>query len=133
MSSSELNSESLERLLSLLNSLGAVLNDQEFLKHASELLLEPETFIVIERLPRLIALLERLSRPEILDLLERLVESLESAASAPPPSLSRLLASLSDPGVRRWLGALLGALSSRGVDERAKGRCATPARAGDHI
>jgi len=52
---------------------------------------------------------------------ERLVESLESAASAPPPSLSRLLASLSDPGVRRWLGALLGALSSRGVDERAKG------------
>jgi len=121
MSSSELNVESLERLLSLLNSLSTVLDDQELLKRASELLLEPETFIVIERLPRFIALLERLSRPEILDLLEHLAESLESAASAPPPSLPRLLASLSDPDVRRWLGALLGALSSRGVDEHVKG------------
>ncbi len=116
---SEAQARALERLLDLLEAINNALSDEELLRTLGKLVMTPELFLVVDRLPQLVALLERLTRPKTLESLEALAELLEQvdlkavakAIQQPPPeasigSLVRLL------GDRRVVGALTALLSS---------------------
>ncbi|MFP3161687.1 MAG: DUF1641 domain-containing protein [Acidilobus sp.] len=120
-SEAERQAEALQRLMDLLSTLNELLSDEELLRTASKLIMTPELFMLLERLPQIIPLLERLTRPETLKLLESLLEvlskmnvqalasALEALAKPPTtaPTLSQLLAQLGDPAVLRGLSAML--------------------------
>lgn len=120
-SEAERQAEALQRLMDLLSTLNELLSDEELLRTASKLIMTPELFMLLERLPQIIPLLERLTRPETLKLLESLLEvlskmnvqalasALEALAKPPTtaPTLSQLLAQLGDSAVLRGLSAML--------------------------
>ncbi len=120
-SEAERQAEALQRLMDLLSTLNELLSDEELLRTASKLIMTPELFMLLERLPQIIPLLERLTRPETLKLLESLLEvlskmnvqalapALEALAKPPTtaPTLSQLLAQLGDPAVLRGLSVML--------------------------
>ncbi len=128
----ELQSESIERLLNLVELLNNILKDEELLKAISNLLVSEETFLVIDRLPQLIKLIEKLTRQENLeklDLLLGLLESLDKEIlnkmgdslsvmkkkeEAKPMSLSGLITSLSQPEVSKGLSLMLNLLKVLG-------------------
>ena len=117
----ERQAEALQRLLDMFESLYNVLSDQELLKAVMKLLITPELLMVIDRLPQITSLLERLTRPEVLSTISTLLElaskvnvkalaaAAESISRAPEatPSLSQLVAQLGDPAVLRGLSTLI--------------------------
>ena len=117
----ERQAEALQRLLDMLESLYNVLSDQELLKAVMKLLITPELLMVIDRLPQITSLLEKLTRPEVLSTISTLLElaskvnvkalaaAAESISRAPEatPSLSQLVAQLGDPAVLRGLSTLI--------------------------
>ena len=117
----ERQAEALQRLLDMLESLYNVLSDQELLKAVMKLLITPELLMVIDRLPQITSLLEKLTRPEVLSTISTLLElaskvnvkalaaAAESISRTPEatPSLSQLVAQLGDPAVLRGLSTLI--------------------------
>ncbi|AFZ71196.1 Protein of unknown function (DUF1641) [Caldisphaera lagunensis DSM 15908] len=127
----ELQTESIERLLHLVELLNNILKDEELLKAISKLLVSEETFLVVDRLPQLIKLIEKLTRQENLEKIESLLGLIESldketlnklgnALSAiknkevKPMSLSGLITSLSQPEVSKGLNLMLNLLKALG-------------------
>lgn len=128
----ELQSESLERLLHLLEMLNNILKDEELLKAISKLVVSEETFLILDRLPQLIKMIERFTRPEVMekmDLLLGIFESLNKESlgkvgdalksvsekeKVKPMSLSKLIMALSDPEVSRGLGIAINLLKALG-------------------
>ena len=117
----ERQAEVIQRLLDLLESIYNVLSDEELLRAVMKLVMTPELLIVVDRLPQIISLLEKATRPEaltaistLLDLASKVnVKALAAAAEAisrapeAPQSLSQLVAQLGDPAVLRGLSALI--------------------------
>ena len=113
----EREAEAIQRLVDLLDALYGVLSDRELLYSVGKLLITPEALLVIDRLPQLISLLEKLTRDDMLrklgvltDLLGSIdAEALASAlkAAEAPPSLASLVRGLGDPEVRRGLAVAL--------------------------
>ncbi|MFP3219252.1 MAG: DUF1641 domain-containing protein [Acidilobus sp.] len=131
-SQAERQAEALERLLDMVSMLDNMLSDEELMKAVAKLLITPETLIVIDRLPQIMQLLERITRPEMLSKLQALVEIIDSLdvgalkeataalASAPQVnSLSDLVLLLGNKETLKGLNALLniarsfGSLASR--------------------
>jgi len=132
VSQAERQAEALERLLDMVSMLDNMLSDEELMKAVAKLLITPETLIVIDRLPQIMQLLERMTRPETLSKLQALVEIIGSLdvgalkeataalASAPQVnSLSDLVLLLGNKETLKGLNALLnitrsfGSLASR--------------------
>ncbi len=132
VSQAERQAEALERLLDMVSILDNMLSDEELMKAVAKLLITPETLIVIDRLPQIMQLLERMTRPETLSKLQALVEIIDSLdvgalkeataalASAPQVnSLSDLVLLLGNKETLKGLNALLniarsfGSLASR--------------------
>ncbi|MFP3172473.1 MAG: DUF1641 domain-containing protein [Acidilobus sp.] len=132
VSQAERQAEALERLLDMVSMLDNVLSDEELMKAVAKLLITPETLIVIDRLPQIMQLLERMTRPETLSKLQALIEIIDSLdvgalkeataalASAPQVnSLSDLVLLLGNKETLKGLNALLniarsfGSLASR--------------------
>ncbi|MFP3402830.1 MAG: DUF1641 domain-containing protein [Acidilobus sp.] len=132
VSQAERQAEALERLLDMVSMLDNMLSDEELMKAVAKLLITPETLIVIDRLPQIMQLLERMTRPETLSKLQALVEIIDSLdvgalkeataalASAPQVnSLSDLVLLLGNKETLKGLNALLniarsfGSLASR--------------------
>ncbi|AMD31040.1 DUF1641 domain-containing protein [Acidilobus sp. 7A] len=132
VSQAERQAEALERLLDMVSMLDNMLSDEELMKAVAKLLITPETLIVIDRLPQIMQLLERMTRPETLNKLQALVEIIDSLdvgalkeataalASAPQVnSLSDLVLLLGNKETLKGLNALLniarsfGSLASR--------------------
>ncbi|MFP3265639.1 MAG: DUF1641 domain-containing protein [Acidilobus sp.] len=132
VSQAERQAEALERLLDMVSMLDNMLSDEELMKAVTKLLITPETLIVIDRLPQIMQLLERMTRPETLSKLQALVEIIDSLdvsalkeataalASAPQVnSLSDLVLLLGNKETLKGLNALLniarsfGSLASR--------------------
>mgnify|MGYP001626354439 CR=1 FL=1 len=111
----ELQSESLERLLHLVEMVNNILKDEELLKAISKLVVSEETFLIIDRLPQLIKLIEQLTRQENLEKIElmlsllqsldkQMLEKLSNAFKAikaeekvKPMSISKMITTLSEP------------------------------------
>ena len=121
----EREAEAIQRLVDLLDAIYGVLSDKELLYNVSKLLLTPEALLVIDRLPQLMSLLEKLTRDDMLKKLDALVsllgsidvESLSSAlkAAESPPSLASLVRGLGDPEVRRGLAVALALAKALGA------------------
>ena len=113
----EREAEAIQRLADLLDAIYGVLSDSELLYSIGKLLITPETLLVIDRLPQLMSLLEKLTRDDMLqklgvlaDLLGSIdADALSSAlkAAVSPPSLASLVRGLGDPEVRRGLAVAL--------------------------
>ena len=117
----ERQAEALQRLLDMLESLYNVLSDQELLRAVMKLVITPELLMVIDRLPQITSLLEKVTRPEVLSTISALLElaskvnvkalaaAAEAMSRAPEatPSLSQLVAQLGDPAVLRGLSTLI--------------------------
>jgi len=90
-SEAERQTEALQRLMDLLSTLNELLSDEELLRTASKLIMTPELFMLLERLPQIVPLLERLTRPETLKLLESFLEVLSKMnVQALAPALEAL-------------------------------------------
>ncbi len=110
--------EALEKLVDVASMLNNLLSDEELMRAVTKLLITPETLLVIDRLPQIIALLEKLSRPENLKKLEALVDLLtaldpdalasavEKAKGANVNSLSDIIKILADKNVLRGLAVI---------------------------
>jgi uncharacterized protein YjgD (DUF1641 family) len=127
VSQAERQAEALERLLDMVSMLDNMLSDEELMKAVAKLLITPETLIVIDRLPQIMQLLERMTRPETLSKLQALVEIIDSLdvgalkeataalASAPQVnSLSDLVLLLGNKETLKGLNALLNIARSFG-------------------
>jgi len=109
----ELQSESIERLLNIVEMLNNILKDSELIKAFSKLVVYEETFLLIDRLPQIIKLLEKISRPEIIGKLDLILDKLSKAIEESEKegrkvySLSQLLEMLSQPEVSKGLSLFL--------------------------
>ncbi|MGC8573100.1 MAG: DUF1641 domain-containing protein [Caldisphaera sp.] len=128
----ELQSESLERLLHLVEMVNNILKDEELLKAISKLVVSEETFLIIDRLPQLIKLIEQLTRQENLEKIElmlnllqsldkQMLEKLSNAFKAikaeekvKPMSISKMITTLSEPEVSKGLNVMLNLLRALG-------------------
>ncbi|WP_292319360.1 DUF1641 domain-containing protein [Caldisphaera sp.] len=128
----ELQSESLERLLHLVEMVNNILKDEELLKAISKLVVSEETFLIIDRLPQLIKLIEQLTRQENLEKIElmlsllqsldkQMLEKLSNAFKAikaeekvKPMSISKMITTLSEPEVSKGLNVMLNLLKALG-------------------
>ncbi|MDP8003203.1 MAG: DUF1641 domain-containing protein [Caldisphaera sp.] len=116
----ELQSESLERLLHLLDLLNNMLKDEELLKAISKLVVTEETFMLIDRLPEIIKTLEKITRPEVWNkinlIVDKLSETIEESKKVEikPMSLSQIIVKLSDPEVSKGIGLALSILKAFG-------------------
>ncbi|MEB2792537.1 MAG: DUF1641 domain-containing protein [Caldisphaeraceae archaeon] len=116
----ELQSESIERLLNIVEMLNNILKDSELIKAFSKLVVYEETFLLIDRLPQIIKLLEKISRPEIIDKLNLILDKLSKAIEESEKegkkvySLSQLLEMLSQPEVSKGLSLFLSVVKALG-------------------
>lgn len=128
----ELQSESLERLLHLVEMVNNILKDEELLKAISKLVVSEETFLIIDRLPQLIKLIEQLTRQENLEKIElmlnllqsldkQMLEKLSNAFKAikaeekvKPMDISKMITTLSEPEVSKGLNVMLNLLRALG-------------------
>ncbi|MFP3143453.1 MAG: DUF1641 domain-containing protein [Caldisphaera sp.] len=128
----ELQSESLERLLHLVEMVNNILKDEELLKAISKLVVSEETFLVVDRLPQIIKLIEQLTRQENLEKIELILNLLQSLdkqmleklgnafkamkieEKAKPMSISKIIVTLSEPEVSKGLNVVLNLLKALG-------------------
>lgn len=109
------------------STLNELLSDEELLRAVAKLLVTPETLLIIDRLPQIMQLLERLTRPETLEKLNALAEVLDSldleilrsiasslSAKAQANNLSDLIRSLGDRDVINGLAMTLNAVKVLG-------------------
>ncbi len=128
-SEAERQAEAVQRLVDLLEALQNVLSDEELLLSTMKLVVTPELFLVIDRMPQIITVVEKLTRPEVLQSITALAEALSKvnvkslaaaleALSRPQPapqSLSQLVAQLGDPAVLRGLSLMISLAKALGT------------------
>jgi uncharacterized protein YjgD (DUF1641 family) len=128
MAQVERQAEALERLLDIASTLNELLSDEELLRAVARLLITPETLLVIDRLPQIMQLLERLTRPETLEKLNAVADMIDSldvgvlrslasslSAGAQANNLSDLVRSLGDKDVINGLAVALNIAKALGA------------------
>ncbi|MGC9112448.1 DUF1641 domain-containing protein [Acidilobus sp.] len=128
MAQVERQAEALERLLDIASTLNELLSDEELLRAVARLLITPETLLVIDRLPQIMQLLERLTRPETLEKLNAVADMIDSldvgvlrslasslSAGAQVNNLSDLVRSLGDKDVINGLAVALNIAKALGA------------------
>ncbi|ADL19575.1 hypothetical protein ASAC_1170 [Acidilobus saccharovorans 345-15] len=120
--------EALERLLDIASTLNELLSDEELLRAVARLLVTPETLLIIDRLPQIMQLLERLTRPETLEKLNAVADAIDSldvgvlrslasslSAEAQANNLSDLMRLLGDRDVIKGLAIVLNVAKAIGA------------------